>query len=67
MRQVIARNIAEECVFISTCNRTEIYTYHACPGSNFTKMQALLFEFAGIQVEEEMGDYVRMYQGKQSH
>ena len=22
MRQVIARNIAEECVFISTCNRT---------------------------------------------
>ena len=24
MRQAIARNIAEECVFISTCNRTEI-------------------------------------------
>ena len=66
MRQVIARNIAEECVFISTCNRTEIYTYHACPGSNFTKMQALLFEFAGIQVEEEMGDYVRMYQGSKA-
>ena len=66
MRQAIARNIAEECVFISTCNRTEIYTYHACPGSNFTKMQALLFEFAGIQVEEEMGDYVRMYQGSKA-
>ena len=66
MRQVIARNIAEECVFISTCNRTEIYTYHACPGSNFIKMQALLFEFAGIQVEEEMGDYVRMYQGSKA-
>ena len=54
MRQVLARNVAEERVFISTCNRTEIYTYHACPGSNFIKMQALLFEFAGIQVEEEM-------------
>ena len=66
MRQVIARNIAEECVFISTCNRTEIYTYHACPGSNFIKMQALLFEFAGIQGEEEMGDYVRMYQGSKA-
>ena len=66
MRQVIARNIAEECVFISTCNRTEIYTYHACPSSNFIKMQALLFEFAGIQVEEEMGDYVRMYQGSKA-
>lgn len=66
MRQVIARSIAEECVFISTCNRTEIYTYHACPGSNFIKMQALLFEFAGIQVEEEMGDYVRMYQGSKA-
>ena len=66
MRQVIARNIAEECVFISTWNRTEIYTYHACPGSNFIKMQALLFEFAGIQVEEEMGDYVRMYQGSKA-
>ena len=66
MRQAIARNIAEECVFISTCNRTEIYTYHACPGSNFIKMQALLFEFAGIQVEEEMGDYVRMYQGSKA-
>ena len=25
MRQVIARNIAEECVFISTCNRTDLY------------------------------------------
>ena len=37
MRQVIARNIAEECVFISTCNRTEIYTYHACPGSNLQR------------------------------
>ena len=66
MRQVIARNIAEECVFFSDTTPTEIYTYHACPGSNFTKMQALLFEFAGIQVEEEMGDYVRMYQGSKA-
>ena len=27
MRQAVERGIATECILISTCNRTEIYTY----------------------------------------
>jgi len=61
MRQVQERQIASECVMISTCNRTEVYTYSEKSESNFTKMQNLLFEFAGASDVENIGDYVRFY------
>ncbi|MDO4261512.1 MAG: glutamyl-tRNA reductase [Eubacteriales bacterium] len=63
MRRAVERDIASECVIISTCNRTEVYTYAECPGSNFTRMQNLLFESAGVSDEEELGDYIRLYSG----
>lgn len=61
MRQMIEQGHAEECVIISTCNRTEIYTWSDRPTSNFTEMQTLLFAFADASDVEHMGDYVRFY------
>mgnify|MGYP001061848562 FL=1 len=63
MKEMIARDIAEECVIISTCNRTEVYIYTACPGGNFTELQDLVLEFAGAQDVENIGDYIRFYNG----
>ncbi len=63
MRSALERGIAEECVIIATCNRTELYTWSECPASNFTAMQELLFEFANATDVEHMGDYVRFYSG----
>lgn len=61
IKQMIARGIASECVIISTCNRTEVYTYSEKPNSNFTEMQTLLLEFAEASDVENIGDYIRFY------
>ncbi len=63
MHQMLERKSAQECVIISTCNRTEVYTYSEKAGSNFTDMQDLLLEFAGAAEVEHIGDYVRFYSG----
>ena len=66
MRQVLDRGIAEECVIISTCNRTELYTYTERSGSNFSGMQDILLEFAQADQVENIGDYVRFYSGSKA-
>ena len=66
MKEMIAREIAEECVIISTCNRTEVYIYTACPGGNFTELQNLVLEFANAQDVENIGDYIRFYNGSKA-
>ena len=66
MKEMIARDIAEECVIISTCNRTEVYIYTACPGGNFTELQDLVLEFADAQDVENIGDYIRFYNGSKA-
>lgn len=63
MKQMLERNYAQECVIISTCNRTEVYTWSDSGGSHFTDMQELLLEFAGAAEMEHMSDYVRFYSG----
>ena len=63
MRQMLERGYAAECVVISTCNRTEVYTYSERTESNFTQMQNLLLEFAEASDVENIGDYVRFYSG----
>lgn len=63
MHQMLERKSAQECIIISTCNRTEVYTYTENTGSNFTNMQDLLLEFAGASEVEHIGDYVRFYSG----
>jgi glutamyl-tRNA reductase len=66
MEQVLERKIAEECVMVSTCNRTEIYTYSERSANNFTEMQTLLLEFADASEVENIGDYVRFYAGRKA-
>ncbi len=63
MRQMLERRFAAECVIISTCNRTEVYTYSEREESNFTDMQNLLLEFAKASEVENIGDYIRFYSG----
>ena len=63
MKQMVERSPVSECVMISTCNRTEVYTYSEYPGSNFTHMQNLLLEFADASELENIGDYIRFYSG----
>lgn len=63
MKQMLERGFAAECVMISTCNRTEVYTYSEREESNFTDMQNLLLEFAGASEVENIGDYIRFYNG----
>lgn len=66
MRQMIKRGFATECIIISTCNRTEIYTYSERDASNFTEMQEVLLEFADAADVEHIGDYIRFYSGKKA-
>lgn len=63
MKQMLERGYASECVIISTCNRTEVYTYSDRQTGNFTDMQNLLLEFAQASDVENIGDYVRFYSG----
>ena len=57
MKQMLERGFAAECVIISTCNRTEVYTFSEREESNFTDMQNLLLEFAEASDAEHIGDY----------
>lgn len=66
MKQMAERGFASECVIISTCNRTEVYTYSERPSGNFTDMQNLLLEFADASDVENIGDYVRFYSDKKA-
>ncbi|MDE6895344.1 MAG: glutamyl-tRNA reductase, partial [Lachnospiraceae bacterium] len=63
MKQMLERGFAAECVIISTCNRTEVYTFSEREESNFTDMQNLLLEFAEASDAEHIGDYIRLYSG----
>ena len=66
MKQMLERKSAQECVMISTCNRTEVYTWSDSESSHFTDMQELLLEFAGAAQMEHMSDYVRFYSGSKA-
>lgn len=61
MKQMLERGYAAECVLISTCNRTEVYTYTEQNSNPLTQMQELLLEFAEATEVEHIGDYVRFY------
>lgn len=66
MKQMVERGIASECIIISTCNRTEVYTYSERPSGNFTDMQNVLLEFADASDVENIGDYIRFYSDKKA-
>ena len=66
MKEVIVRKDASECVMISTCNRTEVYTWADDSNTHFTEVKNLLLEFAGALEIEHIEDYVRFYQGNKA-
>jgi glutamyl-tRNA reductase len=69
IRAMISEGGAQESVIISTCNRTEIYTYmesSAYRQKHFQKMQQILLREAGALKEEGITDYLRFYQDEKA-
>lgn len=60
---LMAQPFVSQCVFLSTCNRTEIYVQGE-PNS-FARLEELLAGYAGMDVEKMRG-FVRRYQGKRA-
>ncbi len=64
MKALLTEGGAAESIVISTCNRTEIYTYTP-PGEGertFSRMQELILKEARAWQEEHITDYLRFYQ-----
>ena len=54
---------------ISTCNRTEIYTYDTKEEQQqklFSRIQRVVLEKAGALKVEHITDYLRFYQGEKA-
>ncbi|MCI8852046.1 MAG: glutamyl-tRNA reductase [Lachnospiraceae bacterium] len=68
MKALIRQGGAKESIVISTCNRTELYTYTQPgeEGQSFRQMQELLLSEAGAGKEEHITDYLRFYQGEKA-
>ena len=58
------------CVVISTCNRTEIYTYYEDQDGQrknlFTLQQQLILRAAGAENSPNVADYLRFYQDEKA-
>ena len=60
---------AAESVVISTCNRTEIYTYYKKEEQQqklFSCLQRVVLEKAGALKVDHITDYLRFYQGEKA-
>lgn len=68
MEELIRQGGAAESIVISTCNRTEVYTYMPPgeAGQSFQRMQELLLLEADAGKEEHITDYLRFYQGEKA-
>lgn len=56
-----------ETVIIATCNRTEVYVYSMDDSDErevFAWMRSVILEEAGASQIENIGDYIRLYQGE---
>lgn len=66
MHALIREGGAAECVVISTCNRTEIYTYldekTETKKNVFSRFQQLILRQAGAQGDSGVADHLRFYQ-----
>ena len=71
METLVLKHEIEECVLVSTCNRTELYCYgndHAEQRNVFSVMQEALLSSAGLDNKENVSSYLRFYEGqKASH
>lgn len=69
LRALCAEAKAAESVVISTCNRTEIYTYYTKEEQQqklFSRLQRVLLEKAGALKVDHITDYLRFYQGEKA-
>ena len=71
MERLVLTKEVEECILISTCNRTELYCYGNDQEEKrevFAVMQELLLHAAGLTKEEKASSYLRFFQDqKASH
>lgn len=59
----------DECVVLSTCNRTEVYTYTSPDHSVreiYGVMQKVLLSEASAEDKEDINDYILFYHGKKA-
>ena len=71
MERLVLTKEVEECILISTCNRTELYCYGNDQEEKrevFAVMQKLLLNAAGLTKEGKASSYLRFFQDqKASH
>jgi glutamyl-tRNA reductase len=68
-KAMIEETFIDECVVLSTCNRTEIYTYTSPDHSIreiYGAMQKILLAEASAEDKENINDYILFYHGKKA-
>lgn len=69
MTRICTQKEIRECVLLSTCNRTELYTVSEediSVRSVMTAMQRIMLDMAGIGDAGEVSEHLRFYQGTQA-
>lgn len=69
MMRICTQAGIRECVLLSTCNRTELYTVSEekiSVRSVMTAMQRILLDMAGIGDASQVSEHLRFYQGTQA-
>ena len=69
MMRICTQEGIRECVLLSTCNRTELYTVSEekiSVRSVMTAMQRILLDMAGIGDASQVSEHLRFYQGTQA-
>ncbi|MBQ9155787.1 MAG: glutamyl-tRNA reductase [Eubacterium sp.] len=69
MKELVEHPQIDECVILSTCNRTELYVYadkDESRGAVFAEMERVLLKAAGAQDEEDISDYILFFHGNRA-
>ena len=69
MTRICTQKEIRECVLLSTCNRTELYTVseeNISVRSVMAAMQRIMLDMAGIGDAGEVSEHLRFYQGTQA-
>lgn len=67
LQRLLEKEFIAEAVVISTCNRTEIYTYMPVQRHSrqaFAWMKECMLQAAGAALQEHIEDYIRLYQDR---
>ncbi|MDO4942101.1 MAG: glutamyl-tRNA reductase [Lachnospiraceae bacterium] len=69
MEHLIMKKEIEECILVSTCNRTELYCYGNDQSGRrevFSVMQKELLADTGLENEKDVSTYLRFYQDQKA-